>query len=241
MSKGISGHQHPIMKSDEWLTPPEVLRNLGEFDLDPCSPVYRPWDTAKHHFTIDDQGLIQQWFGRVWMNPPYGSELIKWLEKLSHHGNGIALTFARTDTAAFHKYVFPKADSMLFIDGRLNFYTVAGTRSKMNSGAPSVLISYGEKNAEALDKSGIKGKHIGINSTQLIVIGISPGWKAVVEIAMKRLSGEAPLNAIYDMVERIAPDKTLKNKFYKEKIRQVLQNTFNRKERGVYSIDLCIT
>ena len=31
----------------EWLTPPYVLDALGEFDLDPCSPVVRPWDTAK--------------------------------------------------------------------------------------------------------------------------------------------------------------------------------------------------
>ena len=57
---------------DEWLTPPEIVKSLGEFDLDPCSPIERPWDTAKNHFTINDNGLIQNWFGRVWCNPPYG-------------------------------------------------------------------------------------------------------------------------------------------------------------------------
>jgi hypothetical protein len=37
---------------DEWLTPPEIIKSLGEFDLDPCSPINRPWDTAKNHYTI---------------------------------------------------------------------------------------------------------------------------------------------------------------------------------------------
>ena len=30
---------------DEWLTPPEIIKSLGEFDLDPCSPINRPWAT----------------------------------------------------------------------------------------------------------------------------------------------------------------------------------------------------
>jgi hypothetical protein len=35
---------------DEWLTPPEIVKALGTFDLDPCAPAVRPWDTAKRHF-----------------------------------------------------------------------------------------------------------------------------------------------------------------------------------------------
>ena len=65
---------------DEWLTPPEIIKALGEFDLDPCSPVNRPWDTAKKHFTKFDDGLNKEWDGRVWVNPPYGRETFKWLE-----------------------------------------------------------------------------------------------------------------------------------------------------------------
>jgi hypothetical protein len=238
MKKGMSGHHSAIMKSDEWLTPPEILSALGEFDLDPCAPLFRPWPTAKHHFTIEDNGLIQQWFGRVWMNPPYGKVLGSWLERLARHGNGIALTFARTDTEAFQRHVFPKADSLLFIEGRLNFYTVAGTRSKMNSGAPSILIAYGERNVEALEESCIKGKHLFLNSVPMIVVGISPTWKSVVSIALTRIKGEAYLQQVYDIIERIAPDKTHKNKFYKEKVRQVLQQHFTKVKRGCYVIDL---
>ena len=40
-------------KKDEWLTPPGILNRLGEFDLDPCTPIDRPWDTAKLHYNVD--------------------------------------------------------------------------------------------------------------------------------------------------------------------------------------------
>lgn len=56
------------MKNDEWLTPPEILVALGEFDLDPCAPVVRPWPTAKHHFTVEDDGLNQSWYSLAELN-----------------------------------------------------------------------------------------------------------------------------------------------------------------------------
>lgn len=158
--KGMGSHQSANMKKDEWLTPPSILQALGTFDLDPCSPINRPWNTAKNHYTILDDGLKQQWEGRVWVNPPYGLKAAKWLDKLSRHGNGIALIFARTETRMFFKYVWRKADVLLFIEGRLFFHHVTGERAKANSGAPSVLIAYGEKNVEAMKNSGIKGQFI---------------------------------------------------------------------------------
>jgi hypothetical protein len=48
---------------DEWLTPKSIIDALGEFDLDPCSPVVRPWNTAKKHLTIEDDGLLTDWGG----------------------------------------------------------------------------------------------------------------------------------------------------------------------------------
>ena len=39
---------------ENWLTPPEILRTCGEFDLDPCTPIVRPWDTAKRHHNVMD-------------------------------------------------------------------------------------------------------------------------------------------------------------------------------------------
>lgn len=163
MKKGIGGHQSANMRTDEWLTPPEILQELGEFDLDPCSPIHRPWPTAKEHYTILDNGLQRQWNGRVWLNPPYGSEAARWLNKLAYHQNGIALIFARTETEMFFDHVWDKADALLFIKGRLYFYTVEGKKARANSGAPSVLIAYGKENAERLKHSCIKGAFVELN------------------------------------------------------------------------------
>lgn len=224
-----------INKTNEWLTPPEIFRVLGEFDLDPCAPVYRPWPTAREHFTIKDNGLLLPWAGRVWLNPPYDN-LEPWLKRMALHGNGISLTFNKSDINAIQDWVYPFADSMLLIRQRLNFYTVAGTRSKYDGGAPSVLFAYGEMNMDKLAESGIRGRHIPLNSATVIVVGISPTWRSVVKIAMVRLYGESHLEDIYNIVETIAPDKKEKNVNYKAKIRQTLQKYFDRTGRGYYSI-----
>lgn len=129
---------------DEWLTPPEIIYSLGEFDLDPCSPINRPWETAKKHYTINDDGLFQQWNGRVWCNPPYGKQAQYWLDKCALHGNAIALTFARTETKMFFSSVWYKADAVLFIKGRIKFYHVTGEQGN-SAGAPSVLIAWKRK------------------------------------------------------------------------------------------------
>lgn len=142
--------------NDEWLTPPEIIKALGDFDLDPCSPIHRPWDTARYHLTREDDGLMKSWSGRVWMNPPYGRETGKWMQRLFEHGNGIALIFSRTDTEVFHHYVFERANAILFLKGRLSFYTVSG-KTVNPAGAASCLVAYGAYNALLLQKSGLKG------------------------------------------------------------------------------------
>lgn len=157
---GMGSHHSANMINDEWLTPPHILKALGEFDLDPCAPIVRPWEMAKTHYTKVDNGLQKQWFGRVWCNPPYGLMAAEWLSKLADHGNGIALIFARTETNMFFDQVWTKADSLLFIKGRLFFYTVEGVKAKSNSGAPSVLVSYSKQDSEILMNSGIEGKFI---------------------------------------------------------------------------------
>lgn len=107
---------------DEWLTPPELIRALGSFDLDPCAPINRPWDTAAHHYTIDDAGLDSFWYGRVWLNPPYGKYMYQWLEKLAEHKRGIALIFNRSDTIGYHEQVLKKCHSIFCLKGRSSFY-----------------------------------------------------------------------------------------------------------------------
>lgn len=149
----LSSHQSAKMKNDEWLTPPDILRALGMFDLDPCAPIARPWPTAKQHFTKLDDGLKQPRHGRVWLNPPFGNQAVHWLRKLVEHGNGIALVPARTETAAWFECVWGVADGVLFLRGRPHFYYVDGLRAPFNSGAPIALIAYGLGNARVLRNS----------------------------------------------------------------------------------------
>jgi hypothetical protein len=143
----------------EWLTPPELVKQLGIFDLDPCSPINPPFVHANHNFTIVDDGLTKQWFGRVYMNPPYGRGMELWMEKLKYHGNGIALIFARTETKCFFDHIWNHADALLFVKGRIRFYHVSGIQAG-TPGAPSVFVAYGKDNALALKNSGIAGRYL---------------------------------------------------------------------------------
>jgi len=151
-------HERSPTGKYEWLTPPDIIRALGSFDLDPCAPERRPWSTARCHYTIQDDGLRQAWFGRVWLNPPYGPETHKWLARLAQHGNGIALIFARTETRMFFDYIWEQAHAVLFLRGRLTFYNLDGTKPKNSGGAPSCLVAYGLDNVAALGASGLAGK-----------------------------------------------------------------------------------
>ena len=145
----------------EWLTPPELVKQLGEFDLDPCSPIDAPFYHATNHYTIIDDDLSKEWKGRVYLNPPYGRGMELWLEKLKQHGNGIALIFARTETKCFFEHIWHDADAILFVKGRIKFYHVSGVQGG-TPGAPSVFIAYGKENAIALQNSGIEGRFLSL-------------------------------------------------------------------------------
>lgn len=156
---GIGGHQRASGGTDEWLTPPELLEAIGPFDLDPCAPITRPWPTAGRHFTLEGDGLRQPWEGRVWCNPPYSTHA-RWLARLAEHGQGTALLFARTETSSFHEQVWAKATGLLFLRGRLHFHHPDGRRARANSGAPSVLVAYGEADAMVLARRPWPGEFI---------------------------------------------------------------------------------
>lgn len=50
----IGSHHSHKMGKDEWLTPPQIIKALGGFDLDPCSPINRPWDMViEEEFDIE--------------------------------------------------------------------------------------------------------------------------------------------------------------------------------------------
>lgn len=143
----------------EWLTPPDLVKKLGCFDLDPCAPKDAPFYHALNYYTIEQDGLSKDWKGRVYCNPPYGRGMELWLEKLKYHGNGIALIFARTETKCFFNHIWNSADALLFVKGRIKFYHITGVQAG-TPGAPSVFIAYGKENAKALKESGIQGKYL---------------------------------------------------------------------------------
>lgn len=154
----FTGFNHEKTRGkEEWLTPKWILDPLGEFDLDPCASKVRPWSTAKLHYTIFDNGLMKEWNGRIWLNPPYGNETNKWLRRMAAHKSGICLIFARTETSMFFESIWPVAHSILFMRGRVCFCDIAGKTSQ-SAGAPSCLISYSSFDTEILERSGLKGQ-----------------------------------------------------------------------------------
>jgi hypothetical protein len=128
-------------KTNTWLTPKYIIEALGPFELDPCAaPDPRPWKTADTMWTAS--GLEKEWFGRVWLNPPYGKQINLWLEKLANHGSGIALVFARTDTKWFHE-AFIKCSQAFILQGRIKFCLPCGN-TMHNAGHGSIFLNYGQ-------------------------------------------------------------------------------------------------
>ena len=165
---GIGSHHRGHRgSSDDWLTPPEIIQPLGPFDLDPCASVGQPWSTADEMWTAE--GLTRPWSGFVWCNPPYGPATGRWLGRLADHGDGIALVFARTETAATFDQIWSRADGVLLIRGRLHFHhPVSGRRAKANAGGPSMLVGYGERAMRQLERSEIPGLLVPLAGCRMI-------------------------------------------------------------------------
>lgn len=119
----------------DWKTPKVVYQILDaefHFDFDPC-PSNPQFD-----------GLVIEWGDCNFCNPPYGSEISKWIEKgYSEYLKGKTVVFlipSRTDTEYWHKYIM-KADEIRFIKGRLKF-------DEFKTGAPfpsAIIIFRGTK------------------------------------------------------------------------------------------------
>jgi hypothetical protein len=159
MVKGFQ-HEAPYQgESDIWLTPRHVIEAVGPFDLDPCAaPRPRPWDTAAKHYDITqgENGLLLPWSGCVWCNPPYGPEVGRWMNRLSLHGDGIALVYARVETVAWQDEIWPACEGVLFLRGRLTFYKPDGTPGT-GARAPSALVAFGAASLERLARCSLAG------------------------------------------------------------------------------------
>lgn len=142
----------PKAETHTWLTPISLIRELGQFDLDPCG--YPGHATAERLICLPNDGLKQSWHGRVWLNPPYGKEAVHWLDRLQEHGNGIALVFSRLETKWLKPFL---REGFFVIDGRIAFESPV-TNKRGNAGAASILIPFGRKNIGAILISNIKGE-----------------------------------------------------------------------------------
>lgn len=131
----------------DWETPKELFEKIDDefnFTIDVCALPHNA--KCKRFYTPEADGLKQNWGGETcWMNPPYGREQIKWIEKAyeeSKQGTTVVcLIPARPDTKLWHEIIFPNAE-VRFIKGRISF---VGAESAALF--PSALVIFG-KNAE---------------------------------------------------------------------------------------------
>jgi hypothetical protein len=117
----VAGSAEDELSSDEWYTRRKyieaVRKVLGGIDLDPAScDAAQDVVNAKQYFTKEDDGLKQEWRGRVWMNPPYSRGLINLFtdKLLKEYASGnvtaaIMLVSGRTSNCSWFKplYDFP--------------------------------------------------------------------------------------------------------------------------------------
>jgi len=117
-------------KTVQWATPQwrvdEWVEELGKpFTFDPCCTPENA--KAPEFLTEDDDGLKSPWWGRVWLNPPYGAGLKEWMMKANEELNSgrveiiVALLPARTDTKWFHESVVERGHEVRFIKGRVRY------------------------------------------------------------------------------------------------------------------------
>lgn len=135
-----------------WFTPKNIIDFLGPFDLDPCSVSYRPFDTAKKHFEHDkgDCGLSQGWAGDVWLNPPYGKEIMPFVEKFIKYKKGVMLIFARMGSESVQKLIKSGA-CFYFLRKRVCFINKNGSKES-NAGCDSCIVFYDHKYIDRLKK-----------------------------------------------------------------------------------------
>jgi phage N-6-adenine-methyltransferase len=130
-------------ESDDWETPQgffDAVDRIFHFDLDVCATHINA--KCERYFTKMENGLLQTWSGICWMNPPYGREISRWVQKAYESALNpgtvvVCLLPARTDTRWWHDYVIANAQSVEFIKGRLRF------SGKGPAPFPSALVVFG--------------------------------------------------------------------------------------------------
>jgi len=139
ITKGMYSSNSPIWETPQWLF--DEYNKTYNFNIDVCALPENA--KCKEYFTPEKDGLTCVWKGNVWMNPPYGSEIKKWVKKASEESNKgnctvVSLLPARTDTRWFHDYIYMGINiNIHFIKGRLKF-----GNSKNSAPFPSMIVIF---------------------------------------------------------------------------------------------------
>jgi len=139
--------------SDDYYTPPFIFEALGlTYSIDVCSPPNgSPWIPADRFLTVVDDGLETEWYGRVWMNPPY-SKPTPWILKWIEHGNGVGLV--PMSKGGWFNVLWERDDvAFIALTKTLKFITPNGEVKGIYM--PTVLIGIGEENIAAMAQSGL--------------------------------------------------------------------------------------
>ena len=127
-------------KTDDWETPQDLFDKVDqefEFNLDVCAT--RDNRKCRNFYAKELDGLKQDWSGVCWMNPPYGREIGKWVQKAYEESlkgsTVVCLLPSRTDTRWWHDYCMK--GEVRFIKGRLKF-----GNSKNSAPFPSAIVIF---------------------------------------------------------------------------------------------------
>ncbi len=131
---------HFSSQTPEWETPQFLFDQLDavyHFTLDPCATEQNA--KCARFYTREQDGLVQPWTGTVFLNPPYGRELGKWIQKAYEASLAgatvVCLVPARTDTRWFHELCLQ--GRITFLRGRLKF-----GNAQNSAPFPSMLVVF---------------------------------------------------------------------------------------------------
>lgn len=149
-------HEKASRGSDEWFTPKYIFDALGtKFDVDVAGDLTNPFQCVPADSALDN-GLLEDWRGFVWMNPPFGGRnaLYPWVSKfVNHAGGGIALVPDRT-SADWWQRLAKKSDAICFVSPKIKFVSGAGIVGE-SPGNGTTLHGIGEKAVLVLNRCGL--------------------------------------------------------------------------------------
>lgn len=129
-------------ETDQWATPLhffELLNKEFNFELDVCADEFNAKTSKFYNEEMD--GLKQEWSGIVWMNPPYGREIGKWVKKAYESSlqgaTVVCLLPSRTDTKWWHDYCMH--GEIRLVKGRLKFGDATNSAP-----FPSAVVIFGK-------------------------------------------------------------------------------------------------